>query len=113
MHRAGICRVAFAFVDMPKGLVRNGGLHSSQVVSGLSTWKIQEKEKPVFQTENKDRYRTKEENLALESTEWVNPPLRGLETERRDLRDRSVAKFKRFSSKFGSAVDMFRKVWVN
>ena len=95
---------------MPKGLVRDGGLHSSQIVSGLSTWKIQDKAKPEFRTENKDRYRTKEENLALESTEWINPPLRGLETERRDLRDKSVSKFKRFASKFGSAVDMFRKV---
>ena len=95
---------------MPKGLVRDGGLHSSQIVSGLSTWKVQLKDKPVFQTESKSKYRTKEENMALESSEWINPPLRGLETERCDLRERSVQKFKRFTTKFGSAADLFKKV---
>ena len=45
-----------------------------------------------------------------ESTEWAQPPLKDLEEERVMMREKSATKFKKLANKFGSALDMFRKV---
>lgn len=98
---------------MPKGIVHDGGLHSRKIVTGCSTWKQTNRPENLWTTELKDKFKTKEEALLLESREWDLPPQRGLQSERDDLRDASAEKFKKFAAKFGSGADLMKTLGLN
>lgn len=95
---------------MTKGPVRDGGRYRQKKVRGTSTWKAAEPPRPSWWSESIDKFRDAETLRMTESHEWDQPPLRGLETERVILRDHTIQKFKKFSSKFGSVADMMKKL---
>jgi len=98
---------------MPKGLVSDGGLHSKKIVTGCSTWKQTHRPDNHWGTELKEKFKTKDEALAMESREWDLPPQKSLQAEREELRDSSAAKFKKFAAKFGSGADLLKTLGLD